>query len=166
MLLSAPSQPHWCTVMGCATRCWPADMAPTPRRVISSLRAMRAVVRVGCVVLIGACSAPSPSPSYHRLYALGVAAGECPPDIAFYHAAPPGARTRLGVVATPIQAITYTVRSDDPAYNGVSETVTVPEHANGYTFTLDVPMSAIIAITVTANGSHGELPSTCTAVPL
>lgn len=166
MVLSAPSQPHWFTVMGCDTRCWPADMAPRPRRVNSPLQDMRAVARVGCVLLIGGCAAPSPSSGYHQLYALGVAAGECPPDIAFYYAAPPGARTQLGVVVTPIQAITYTVRSDDPAYNGVSDTVTVPEHANGHTFTLDVPMSAITAISVTANGSHGELPSTCAAVPL
>jgi hypothetical protein len=73
---------------------------------------------------------------------------------------------RLVVVATPVQVVAYKVLSADPVYDGLSEAVTVPLHANGHTFTLKVPMSAIAAISVSANGSHGEKPSTCTAVPL
>jgi hypothetical protein len=119
------------------------------------------------LVLAVACTARDrPSPTSQPLYALGVATGDCPPDVAFYHAAPPGARVRLAVVATPVQVVTYTVISVDPEYDGLSETVTVPLHANGHTFTLKVPMSAITAISVSANGSHGEQPSTCTAVRL
>jgi hypothetical protein len=114
--------------------------------------------------LVSGCAATE-SPQYLR-YALGVPSGQCPPDGAFYHAIPPGARTELGVVAAAEQVVSYRVTSAEPAFDGWTDEFTVTYPMNGHTFAIDVPMSAITAVSVTATGASGELPSTCDAVPL
>lgn len=133
-----------------------------------SAKAARLFAWTVAAALLVACG-PSGPPVGQRtqpLYALGVASGECPPDVAFYHAASPSRRTELGVIAAPMQVVTYIVISDDPRYSGRSEAVTVAEGSNGHTFMIDIPMAAITAISVAATGAPGELASTCSAVPL
>jgi len=115
-------------------------MALSPKR-IDGLWVAATAASIGCVTLIGACSTPDTSPPRSwLLYALGVAIGECPPDIAFDHAAPFGARTLLGVVVSPMQVISYTVSSKDPECDGVTASATVPDHANGQSTCTAIPL--------------------------
>jgi hypothetical protein len=117
--------------------------------------------------LLASCTpTDSSSANSQPSYALGVAAGQCPPDVAFYHADPPGSTTELGVVAAAVEEVSYVVTSDDPEFDRRSDSATVTEGTNGHTFTIEVPMSAIDAISVSAAGASGQLPSTCDAVPL
>ncbi len=118
--------------------------------------------------LLAACGPVGP-PTGRRtqpVCTLGVASGECPPDVAFYHAAPPSLRAELGVIAAPTQVVTYTVIYDDPGYAGRSDSFTVTGGSDGHSFMIDIPMPAITAITVTAMGAMGERGSMCSAVPL
>ena len=125
------------------------------------------VVAASVLGLVGACSTPPPAaiPPNKTQYALGVAAGECPPDIAFYHAVAEGA-TDLGVVSAPTQIVTYSVSLRDSATEGPTGSAVIAEGTNGHTFRIDVPISRIVGITVTATGAPGELPSACAAVSL
>lgn len=117
-----------------------------------------AAVLVGCSQ--GAASEP-PLP-----YALGVAGGDCPPDVAFFHASGSRAEAELGVVVPPEQRVSYRVSSSDGVFDGTSGEATVTVGQIGHTFALGIPMSAIDSVSVTAGGNSASRGSTCAAVPL
>ncbi|MCP9276465.1 hypothetical protein [Mycolicibacterium arenosum] len=132
---------------------------------VLAARAAAALAICGTVLIACAAPHPAPDPSPEPVYALGVAAGDCPPDIAFYHAVAPHS-IELGVVSTPTQVVSYSITSRDSAYDGLTGSAFVGEGANGHTFRIEVPMSAIELITVTATGAGRERPSVCAAVRL
>jgi hypothetical protein len=118
--------------------------------------------------VLASCSSPHPTPTppSATAYALGVATGQCPPDVAFYHAARGGTSTELGVIAAAVQTLTYVIDSGVPAYDGRTGSATVTTGSNGHTFTVDIPFAAITAVHVRASGNRDVEPSACTAVPL
>src|SRR6266404_6736950 len=103
-----------------------------------------------------------PDPATVLPYALGVPAGPCPLGAASLHA--DGDRTILKVSAAPIQTVSYSVESDDPAF-AVNDSTTIGAGMTGYEFSIPAPISKIRSISVVATGNDAELRSGCTAAP-
>jgi len=99
-------------------------------------------------------------------YALGVGGGDCPPDIAFYHSRGSTNTIELGIVASAGQIVSYSVESNDPAYAGRRDHAVVAAGDNGHTFAIDVPISAVVSVSVSASGSADERGGTCRAAAL
>ena len=136
---------------------------------MAHLMATYAVPAAGALTaLLASCSSPNltPTPPSATAYALGVATGQCPPDVAFYYAARGGTSTELSVIAAAVQALSYVIDSAVPAYDGRAGSATVTTGSNGHSFTLDTPIAAITAVHVRASGNREFKPSACTAVPL
>jgi hypothetical protein len=135
------------------------------------------LVVVGIALTVVACAAAAPGgdgkpvdrPSGQATavrYALGVGGGDCPPDVAFYHSRGSTNTIELGIVASAGQIVSYSVESNDPAYAGRRDHAVVATGENGHTFAIDVPISAVVSVSVSASGSADERGGTCRAAAL
>jgi hypothetical protein len=140
------------------------------------MRASHFVV-VGIALMLVACAGAAPGgggkpadrPSQQATavrYALGVAGGDCPPDVAFYHSRGSTNTIELGIIASAGQIVSYSVESIDPAYDGRHDHAVVAAGDNGHTFAIGVPISAVVSVSVSASGSANERGGTCRAVAL
>jgi hypothetical protein len=140
-------------------------------------RAWHLVAVVGIALMLMACAGAAPRgdgkpvdrPSEQATavrYALGVGGGDCPPDVAFYHSRGSTNTIELGIIASAGQIVSYSVESIDPAYDGRRDHAVVAVGDNGHTFTIDVPISAVVSVSVSASGSADEQGGTCRAVAL
>ena len=134
-------------------------------------------VVIGTGLALGACAgaptagdgnpaAGSPQHATAVRYALGVGGGDCPPDVAFYHSRGSTNTIELGVVASPGQTVSYSVESNDPAYDGRRDQALVAAGDNGHTFAIGVPISAVVSVSVSASGRADERGGTCMAAAL
>jgi hypothetical protein len=139
-------------------------------------RAIFAIV-TGTVLALGACTeAPTagdgnpaggwPQHATAVRYALGVGGGDCPPDVAFYHSRGSTNTIELGVVASPGETVSYSVESNDPAYDGRRDQALIAAGDNGHTFAIGVPISAVVSVSVSASGRADERGGTCMAAAL
>jgi hypothetical protein len=155
---------HW-------TRCGSNNPAAHHVRIHASH-----LVVVGIALTLVACAAAAPGgdgkpvdPSEQATavrYALGVGGGDCPPDVAFYHSRGSTNTIELGVVASAGQIVSYSVESNDRAYVGLHDHAVVAAGDNGHTFAIDVPISAVASVSVSASGSTDERGGTCLAAAL
>jgi hypothetical protein len=141
------------------------------------MRARHIVLVVGIPLTLVACAGAPPKgdgkpvdrPSEQATavrYALGVGGGDCPPDIAFYHSRGSTNTIELGIIASAGQIVSYSVESNDPAYAGRRDHAVVVEGDHGHTFAIDVPISAVVSVSVSASGSADERGGTCRAAAL
>jgi hypothetical protein len=141
------------------------------------MRARHTVVVVGIALTLVACAGAPPGgdgkpvdrPSEQATavrYALGVGGGDCPPDVAFYHSRGSTNTIELGIIASAGQIVSYSVESNDPAYAGRRDHAVVAAGDNGHTFAIDVPISAVVSVSVSASGSADERGGTCRAAAL
>jgi hypothetical protein len=72
----------------------------------------------------------------------------------------------LGIVASAAQIVSYSVESNDPAFDDRRDHALVAVGANGHTFTVDLPISAVVSVAVSASGQAGERAGTCGAAAL
>jgi hypothetical protein len=132
---------------------------------------------VGIALTAVACAAAAPGgdgkpvdrPSEQATavrYALGVGGGDCPPDVAFYHSRGSTNTIELGIVASAGQIVSYSVASNDPAHAGLRDHAVVAAGDNGHSFAIDVPISAVVSVSVSASGSADERGGTCRAAAL
>ena len=134
-------------------------------------------VVVGTALALGACAGaptagdgkPADRPSQQATavrYALGVGGGDCPPDVAFYHSRGSTNTIELGVVASPGETVSYSVESNDPAYDGRRDQALIAAGDNGHTFAIGIPISAVVSVSVSASGRADERGGTCMAAAL
>jgi hypothetical protein len=70
------------------------------------------------------------------------------------------------VVASPGQIVSYSVESNDPAYDGRRDQALVAAGDNGHTFAIGVPIWVVVSVSVSASGRADERGGTCMAAAL
>ncbi|MDT5363674.1 MAG: hypothetical protein QOC69_5436 [Mycobacterium sp.] len=135
------------------------------------------VIVIGIALALVACAGAPPAgdgkpadrssqPTTAVRYSLGVGGGDCPPDVAFYHSRGSTNTIELGIVASSGQIVSYSVESNDPVYDGRRDQALVAAGENGHTFAIDVPISAVVSVSVFASGYADERGGSCRAAAL